>query len=436
MAESHTKLSIISIRKVSETINIQDKPKLRWPLDIQQIEQGGERYVVLRDLERVAGEPALIPIALMPIISRFDGERSVADIVAEGSEFGVTVELVGYLLAELDRMHFLETPKTSHRREAILRDYRASPIREAAHAGTVYPSDPKELREVIEKFISEAEVRPRANLLSESVVGYISPHIDYHRGWKTYAAGYSILKASRPPEFIFLLGTAHQPAKGLFHLTRKAFKTPFGITPTAEELVTRLAKGYGEERSFSEEMLHRTEHSLELQLPFLAHRFDSAVHPPIVPVLVGSLHQMLRSGRYPEEHAEFNDFVGPLAELVRELRQTNREFLFYGGIDLAHMGLHFGDRLRASNTRLAEIELRDKALLEAVLAADERKLFEHIEEDLDSRRICGFPSLYTMLSTFRRAGIRARGELIEYRQAADPVTDCVVTFASAFWRLA
>ena len=107
--------------------------------------------------------------------------------------------------------------------------------------------------------------------------------------------------------------------------------------------------------------------------------------------------------------------------------------LFYGGVDLAHVGVHFGDQSRVSDSRLPEIARRDQQLLDAIMTGDEEALFEHMAEDLDARRICGFPSIYTMLAALRASGIRVQGHQLDYRQAVEPSNDCVVTFASGCW---
>ena len=41
--------------------------------------------------------------------------------------------------------------------------------------------------------------------------------------------------------------------------------------------------------------------------------------------------------------------------------------------------------------------------------------------------------MYTTLSALKKSGMNLRGELIEYRQAVEPASDCIVTFASAYW---
>ena len=186
-------------------------------------------------------------------------------------------------------------------------------------------------------------------------------------------------------------------------------------------------------RARRDEILHRREHSLELQLPFLLHRFGRERMPRIVPILVGSFHQYFYENRAPIEDAEILDFVATLADELKALTDSGQRALFYAGVDLAHVGLHFGDTARISDSGLPHIEARDRQLLDSILDGDEQRLFEHMAEDRDSRRICGYPSMYTMFAAMRRAGWVLRGQCLDYRQAVDPKSDCIVTFASACW---
>lgn len=413
---------------------LDDKPQLRWPLDVQQSVHAGRQVVVLSDVQQLAPASAIIPQPLMPIIARFDGTTSIRDIAEEGKAFGVTPELVLELARQLDEMLFIDTPVARARAQEAAKEFAELRIREMAHAGAVYPAQRSALAELIEGFLSQASRGWNGADIQGSVVAMIAPHIDYRRGWNTYAASFDILKQVKKPDVIFLIGTSHQPGRNLFHLTRKSFACPYGVFPTDLEVVEALGSRYGLQRAFASELLHRREHSLELQLPFIGHRYAGDGLPSLVPILVGSFHHCVLRGRSPLEEAEISDFIAALTEQLRTLRAAGKKVLLYGGVDLAHVGLHFGDDTRVSDSSLPEIEQRDNELLEAVLNGDEQRLFSHIAEDGDKRRICGFPSMYTMFAALRQSGVKVQGRCLEYRQAVEPESDCVVTFASAAWR--
>jgi len=410
----------------------QDCPKLRWPLETEQVEHDGNTYLVLRDQYGIAEEPALIPAPCVPLVARFDGTNSIAGIAQEASHVGATEEFVIKLARDLDALGYLETEVTRQKFSELKDSYLRLSVRPPALADRVYPSDPGSLRESIAEYMSGREDRYEYKPTDGDITGFMAPHIDYRRGWKTYGAAAAALASVKRPDVIFLLGTSHFGGESLFQLSRMDFSSPLGILPAAREVIEEIAGRYGRDRAFQDEFLHKREHSLELQLPFLSHRFESEAPPAIVPVLVGSFHHFLEGLETPAENGEVTDFVGALSDSVKKLRAQGKRVLFYGGVDLAHVGKHFGDNRRWSEN-VDEIERRDRELLNALLAADETKLFHHIAEDKDKRRICGFPSLYTMFAAARRAGLPMRGHLVEYRQAVDSASDCIVTFAGAVW---
>ena len=415
------------------TFQLTDRPKLRWPLDTERTSHNGQEVLILTDSERIAEYPAIIPLPLVQIVARLDGETPLSRVLKDFAAQGLTEELLLALIDQLDQLLFLDTPTARAKWSSVRDAFAQAAIRPTALAGLVYPEDAAKLRQSLQQFISDTERRAPTSLKNEHVVAMISPHVDYRRGWQSYGSAYSILEQVERPDVIFLIGTSHRPSNGIFHLANKAFASPIGTLPAASDAIEQLANRFGSERAFREQHLHQREHSLELQLPWLAHRYSNEALPEIVPILVGSFHELVEQGKKPADHGEASEFIGACAEVLRSLNQSGKKVLFFGGVDLAHVGLHFGDRVRVSDTGLPEIQRRDQQLLDVILRGDEDGLFEHIAEDLDARRICGFPSIYTMLAAMRRAGISVRGHQVDYRQAVEPTSDCVVTFASACW---
>ena len=102
---------------------------------------------------------------------------------------------------------------------------------------------------------------------------------------------------------------------------------------------------------------------------------------------------------------------------------------------MSHFVEPFGDSAPLTPEFMQQIEARDKMYLEALVAQDKTMLWNHIEEDLDQRRICGFPTMYTVLDLYDRLGIKYQASLYDYRQAVDYRTQCAVTFAGmGFYR--
>jgi len=374
-----------------------------------------------------------MPVALLSIVSRFDGSQSLREILAEGASYGLTEELLFTVVGDFETLHYLETTETKRRWNDICDSYAALKVRAAAHAGNVYPADSSELSSVLESYLREGGVSPNASGGSVSTAAIVSPHIDYTRGWKGYTEAYQALAAAEEPDVIVLIGTSHQGSNGIFHLTQKSFESPLGLLPLAEDVVEGLGRAYGKDRSFGEEILHRTEHSLELQVPFIQHCYRGRKTPSIVPILVGSFHQYFFQDREPLEDAVVSDFVDALSEQLSLLEASGKKVTFFAGVDFAHVGTHFGDPEPCDVVRQRHVASRDKELLDAILQADPSALYSHMAEDQDARRICGYPSMYTMFSVMRRLDWSLSGQTLGYHQAIDEKSDCVVTFGSAVW---
>lgn len=261
--------------------------------------------------------------------------------------------------------------------------------------------------------------------VTRDIACLVAPHIDYRRGGTCYGSIYPRLGESRADTYI-LIGTAHQYSQRIFHLCAKDFESPLGVHPCDQAFVTELATRFGVERSFADEYLHRREHSLELQLPFL-----SAVQPgaAVVPVLVGSYHQMLEAMRYPHEWEEYETFAGALTESIKQRMDRGEKVSFLAGVDMAHVGRSFGDEGSLSPERMREIGYRDQQYLRAIEDGNHKAVFDHIAEDQDARRICGFPTMYLVLDVLNRLGGKTVCDVVAYDQAVDYSSDCAVTFA-------
>ncbi len=409
-------------------------PKLRWPLDLSVEQIEGKAILLIRDPLGIAPRPLALVAAVTPLIASFEGKLSVEEIAGKFAAQGATKELVNELLQILDQNLYLSTPKYMEAQAKISKDFLSSQSRAAALAGAGYPEDPAVLRLELDRYLGSNGVHNLSGSKSkDQMVGLVAPHIDYNRGGKCYGVTYNKL-LDQNHDLYLLFGTSHQYSSGLFHLTKKHFESPLGELPCDTNFVELLANRYGYQRSFADELLHRREHSLELQVPFIREihlRKNGIIRPipKIVPVLVGSFHQMYSSGKGPEEFDEYESFVSSLAECAREELARGLKICFIAGVDMAHLGRAFGDAGALSPEQMKQVELRDQIYLEAVCRQDKKALFAHVAEDQNARKICGFPTLYTMIDLFSRLGIRYSSEVFDYSQAVDYGRDCAVTFA-------
>jgi AmmeMemoRadiSam system protein B len=155
----------------------------------------------------------------------------------------------------------------------------AQSIRRAAVAGSWYPSDPKVLASELDAYLSAAG----SPSVPGRVVGLISPHAGLFYSGPVAAYGYALLRGARGLTVI-LVGPSHRVAfEGLALSGRSAWETPFGVVPVDADLAARLLAA--SPLFIESPRAHADEHSLEMQMPFLAHLVADL---RIVPVLMGT----------------------------------------------------------------------------------------------------------------------------------------------------
>lgn len=403
-------------------------PKLREPLTVRVDSIEGETVLILECPLGITPRPLCLNPAVLPILRLFTGEYSVSTIQEKLAPHGCTIELIHQLTALLDDHLLLKSPRYEQAQQEVKNAFLQAPIRQPALAGLTYPTDSCQLEAEVRTYLEMATLPPEISALSSLPLRcLVTPHIDYRRGGSCYGKAFQTLLTAQP-EIIFLLGTSHQWSESLFLLTKKHFQTPLGVVNTDHRIVDAIAHHYGQTRAFQDEFLHKREHSLELQLPFIQYLAPNA---RIVPILVGSFHTMITSGRYPNEFEEYTTFVESLTHVIEAEELTfNKRCLFLAGVDMAHIGSHFGDEREINDEWMNEVHSKDVEYLTAARELDSYRIFDHIAADQDARRICGFPTMITLADLFHRLQLPLQAYEVDYQQAVNREHGCAVTFGS------
>ncbi len=402
---------------------IPSHPKLRWPLDIRRDTYDGQDILILSCPLGVSPEPLVLVAQVSPLVGALDGTQTIEEICAQFSEYGVKQTLVEELVALLDRGLFLATPQYFAAEAQMKETFRASTTRAPALAGRAYAASHSLLETEIDEYLSHGSVPTDSN--STKLTCLVSPHIDYRRGGVCYGRTYQYLREA-PHDLYILIGTSHQYSRHMFHLSNKDFTNPLGTLPCDRGFITALGNRYGEKRSFDDEYLHKKEHSLELQIPFMSKLLNS---PTIAPVLVGGFHHMLQGDKLPQSFEDYESFAAALTETYQEYVKLGKKICFIAGVDMAHVGKNFGDAEALTPETMEKVRARDEIYLHALKTQNKDLLWSHVAEDSDARRICGFPTMYLLLDVFARLGVKYSAEQFDYQQAVDYPTDCAVTFA-------
>ena len=364
------------------------RPALRPVESIVVPDREHGKVLVLRDTQGVTDANAVVPPVLVPVVSRFTGSRTCAEIAAEASkELGMElpVDVVVRLAAELERGLFLEGAVFREARASVEREFAAAAVRPATHAGGAYHDDAPKLRKYIEEScLAKANGAGARGAKDGTMVALVAPHIDPWRGAVGYGHAYAALAAALPEDAdtFVLFGTSHAPMGAPFALCRKTFATPLGNVASDTESIDALAATADGFDPYADQFNHRREHSLEFQVVFLKHLLGARPFR-IIPVLAG-LGANQVSGKDPAGDAAVARFLGGVRELV-EARPGR--VVVVAGADLAHVGPRFGDERPFDAEQRAALEGLDRGSLERAAAMDGPGFWADVARDLDARRV-------------------------------------------------
>ena len=247
-----------------------------------------------------------------------------------------------------------------------------------------YPKAPLALAADVRAHLSSAVARSAGFAAAPKAI--IVPHAGYVYSGVVAAAAYARLEAARGTiSRVVLFGPAHRVAvRGLALPTTRAFGTPLG-TVSVDREAAALVLALPQVRE--NDAAHASEHSLEVQLPFLQTALGEF---RIVPLAVGDAA--------PEEVAE-----------VIDLLWGGAETLIVVSSDLSHY------------LRYAQAREIDRATAGKILA---------LSATIDYEEACGAAPVNGLLLSARRHGLRP--QLLDLRNSGDTAGDRsrVVGYAS------
>ncbi len=153
-------------------------------------------------------------------------------------------------------------------------------VRHAAVAGSWYPGTAQAITREVDRYLDEAAGAPPPGRL----VALVSPHAGLRYSGPVAAYGYRLLRG-RAPATVVLVGPSHRAAfEGVALHGAGAWETPLGRVEIDADTAGAIA-GAAPSLVFDDAAVHREEHSLEMQMPFLQRVWPSL---RIVPLMMGS----------------------------------------------------------------------------------------------------------------------------------------------------
>jgi MEMO1 family protein len=249
-------------------------------------------------------------------------------------------------------------------------------IRLPAVAGRFYPADPNTLRSDVEGYLPQA-------LEKVAALGCVVPHAGYM--YSGHVAGAVFARMELPERFVILCPNHTGRGEPLAIMSRGAWQTPLGDAQIDRALAAELVAEFDLLTEDAE--AHRTEHALEVELPFL-----QVLQPgfTFVPIAIGT-HRF--------------DVLTELGKAIaRVIARQNDKVLVIASSDMNHY---------ATDSVTRE---KDALAIAPLLARDPRALHETVLRENIS--MCGLGPAVTMLTSTNEL-VASAAELVKYATSAD-----------------
>lgn len=263
-------------------------------------------------------------------------------------------------------------------------------LRPPIAAGTFYEIDANMLRKQLDFYFRSASTKSKK---TDALIR-LAPHSPYTHSGKIAAHSYINLKKSN----FVIVGSNHSSYGADFALMKNSlWKTPIGEALVDNNLADKLLK----ECNLVEfdAIPHEDEFSIEVQLPFLLHKFGDV---SILPILVNN--------QVPDQTLlESCKIVG---NSIAKLIKREEKWKLIGSSDLSH------------NMEMENTERIDRQLLKSIIKLDGKGLFDTIRKN--DARVCGYGAIATTIFAAKELGAK-KAEVLKYGTSPDIGEDREVT---------
>ena len=251
-------------------------------------------------------------------------------------------------------------------------------MRAPAVSGQFYPRSKNDLLREISKCFADIPLKERP------VLGAVVPHAGYLYSGNTAAYVYSTLPKV---DTYVILGPNHTGMGTPVSVSSESWSTPFGEVKSDIDFIKALPKKIID----MDESAHKYEHSIEVQLPFLQHRFRDF---KIVPICMGM----------QDEETALD--VG--MEISEAVRKANKKVAIIASSDFSH---YKPDKKARED---------DAYFIDSVLALDIRGFYRRLNERAAS--VCGYGPISAMLASTKNLGA-IKATMLKYSTSGDTTGD-------------
>jgi AmmeMemoRadiSam system protein B len=253
-------------------------------------------------------------------------------------------------------------------------------VRPPAVAGRFYPGDPATLLRDVRSYTQSGECKLAAR-------GCVVPHAGYMYSGHVAGAVYAALEL--PRRFLILCPNHTGAGEPLAMYRQGRWRTPLGEVAVDEELAAELQRHC--DWLSDDPEAHRSEHALEVQLPFLQAMVGDFTFVPIA-VGVGQYEPLAALGQ----------------AMARALAGREREVLIVASSDMNH---YESDAITRE---------KDAKAIQRMLALDPPGLYRVVKAEPVS--MCGYGPAVAMMTASLALGAK-EARLIKYATSADTSGD-------------
>ena len=356
------------------------KPHLRPVEPVPAVMEDGRELIVYRDPKGIFKDSLVLNPHTAFLLTMMDGTRTVEDLrMVFLRQFGIIPgpDEIETLIRDLEEKGLLYGETFTRLVEEEAQRFLEQPYRPPSHAGFGYPAATDELHPFLSDILSGGGTASRRPDL------LVAPHLDITLAGPAFNAAFGGLELEEGVT-ILLLGVAHSGLTDPLSLCPIDYHTPLGTVPLNREWKARWDEAFGE--VLPEDILtHRQEHSIEFQVIFLQKIMGEKPFT-IFPLLVDI---------QPADEME-TEFIDQARDLLMELLGMGPA-LVVAGIDLAHVGLRYGDSAPVTESMIEEILSVDRLFIDAFTSGDRLAFIDHLKNHRFTQKICGAGVLYFLM---------------------------------------
>ncbi|MBN1473982.1 MAG: AmmeMemoRadiSam system protein B [Syntrophaceae bacterium] len=267
-------------------------------------------------------------------------------------------------------------------------------IRKAIIAGSWYPGKPDVLRDGIEKYFSAANLEFKGDIKA-----LIAPHAGYIYSGQVAAYAYGLIRGEKY-DTVIVIGPSHRVAfHGVSVFLGGGYETPLGVVPVDEDIGRKIISLNKDVQEIP--AAHTSEHSIEIQLPFLQIALGKF---SFVPLVMGDQNERTCQN---------------IAQAIHEAAGDKR-VLVVGSSDLSH----FHDYQKAAKL--------DSVSIKYLEAADAEGLLDNLSAN--KTEACGGGPMASSILAAKKMGA-SKAKVLKYSNSGDVTGDktSVVGYVSAVY---